>query len=370
MDRKLKVTILYDAVEDVEQARASERGEKVSPLVHEEVGKLLTEAGHTVQRIAARSPVQLATALAEDDSDLIFNVCESLGGVPYHEQNVAGLLELFGKRFTGTGSVGLAIAGDKALAKKLLSFHNINTPRFAVMQSGQLDVADDLSFPMFVKPSNADASIGIDHNSIVHNFKQLMERISYIETEFQAPALIEEFIDGREIYVSVLSGQKPEALPLVEWDFSGVPAGTPKIASAEAKWDETSVRYKDAPEVIVRDLPDAVVKALQQAALDAFRSLKLRDYGRVDMRVRQRPAGRAPVEARPPAREPRNDGQNAEEAEREAALEGWEFYLIEVNPNPHLATNSELPLAAKAHGLEYPQLIGRLVESAMARDLR
>lgn len=369
MDRKLKVTILYDAVEDDEQAKAAARGDKVVPLVYEEVGKLLTEAGHTVSTIAAKSAVDLAAQLDRDQSDLIFNVCESLGGVPYYEQNVAGMLELFGKRFTGTGSVGLAIAGDKALAKKLLSFHNINTPRFAVMQSGQLDTADDLTFPMFVKPANADASIGIDHRSIVHNFKELMERISYIETEFQAPALIEEFIDGREIYVSVLSGQKPEALPLVEWDFSKVPEGTPKIASAEAKWDETSERYKNAPEVIVRDLPAAVVKALQQAAIDAFRSLKLRDYGRVDMRVRKREPGQEPSK-RAPGRAGEGNALTAEEAEAEAALEGWEFYLIEVNPNPHLATNSELPLAAKAHGLSYPQLIERLVETAMARDLR
>jgi D-alanine-D-alanine ligase len=138
-----------------------------------------------------------------------------------------------------------------------------------------------------------------------------------------------------------------------------VPEGTPKIASAEAKWDESSERYKNAPEVIVRDLPAAVVTALQQAAIDAFRSLKLRDYGRVDMRVRQRPVGQQ-----------QKSGLSAEEAEREAALEGWEFYLIEVNPNPHLATNSELPLAAKAHGLSYPQLIERLVDTAMARDRR
>jgi hypothetical protein len=92
VDRKLKVTILYDAVEDREKALAIERGEKVSPLVHEEVGKLLAEAGHAVQRIAARSALELATQLEQDDSDLIFNVCESLGGVPYHEPNVAALL--------------------------------------------------------------------------------------------------------------------------------------------------------------------------------------------------------------------------------------------------------------------------------------
>lgn len=359
MDRKLEITILYDAVEDEVKAEAAERGDKVKPLVYEAIAEVLTEAGHTVKTVAATNAVELAAQLESDPSELMFNVCESLGGVPYLEQNVAGMLELFGKRFTGSGSVGLAIAGDKALAKKLLSFHGINTPRFAVMQSGQLDVADDLTFPMFIKPSNADASIGIDHKSIVHNFKELMERISYIETEFQAPALIEEFIDGREIYVGVIGGNKPEALPLVEWDFSNVPEGTPKIASSEAKWDETSERYKDTPEVIVSDLPAAVVEALQQAAVDAFRSLKLRDYGRVDMRVRQRPADQEP-----------KTGLTDEEVERERAMEGWEFYLIEVNPNPHLAPEGELAMAAKAHGLEYPQLIERILDNALGRELR
>ncbi|MDB4989599.1 MAG: hypothetical protein JWN04_4777 [Myxococcaceae bacterium] len=350
MERKLKVTILYDAIEDAVREENRALGKPEERLVYEELTDVLSSRGHTVQRIAATTVVELAQKLQEDDSDLVFNVCESLNGVGKHEVNVAALLELLGKRFTGAGSVGLALAGDKALAKKLLSFHGINTPRFSVMRAGQLDHVDDLTFPMFVKPSNEDASIGIDHRSIVHNFKELMERISYIETEFSSPALIEEFIDGREIYAGVLCGSKAEALPLVEWDFSGVPDGTPKIASAEAKWDAESPRYKDAPEVIVKDLPDAVVKALQQAAVEAVRALKLRDYARIDMRVRQRPV----------------DGPVADP--QQAALEGWEFYLIEVNPNPHLATNSELPLAAKASGLAYPELIERLVEIAMQRD--
>ncbi|MDB4976487.1 MAG: hypothetical protein JWN48_4828 [Myxococcaceae bacterium] len=355
MERKLNVTILYDAVEDTVREQSKARGEASGRLVYEELTDILSAQGHTVQRIAARDVVQLATELQQDDSDLIFNVCESLNGVGKHEVNVAALLELFGKRFTGAGSIGLALAGDKALAKKLLDFHGISTPRFSVMQSGQLEHVDDLTFPMFVKPSNEDASIGIDHRSIVHSFKELMERISYIETEFSSPALIEEFIDGREIYAGVLLAQKPEALPLVEWDFSNVPEGTPKIASAEAKWDEQSPRYKNAPEVIVKDLPDAVVKAVQHAAIEAVKALKLRDYARIDMRVRQRSSSTTPRQSTLP-----QDPQLA-------ALEGWELYVIEVNPNPHLATNSELPLAAKAHGLAYPELIARLVEIAMAR---
>lgn len=361
MERKLKITILYDAIEDLVREEQRARGEKTSRLVYEELQDVLTERGHRVGRIAAVDARQLAEELQRDDSDLVFNVCESLRGASKDEPNIAALLELFGKRFTGAGAIGLALAGDKALAKKLLSFHGINTPRFSVMQSGELDHVDDLSFPMFVKPSNEDASIGIDHQSIVHNFRELMERISYIQTEFGSPALIEEFIDGREIYAGVLCGAKPEALPLVEWDFSRVPEGTPKIASAEAKWDEQSARYKDAPEVIVKDLPQAVVSALQRAAVDAVRALKLRDYARIDMRVRRRPSGLPTSSEQPGARE-----QDPEIA----ALEGWEFFLIEANPNPHLATNSELPLAAKAMGLAYPDLIERLVENAMGRELR
>jgi D-alanine-D-alanine ligase len=264
-----------------------------------------------------------------------------------------------GKRFTGAGAIGLSLAGDKALAKKLLGFHGINTPRFSVIQAGQVDHADDLTFPMFVKPSNADASIGIDQRSVVNNFKELMERIGYIQTEFNAPALIEEFIDGREIYVSILQGEKLEALPVVEWDFSKLPPGTARIASAEAKWDENSPIFREAKEVIARDLPDFVTRALQEAGIEAFRSLKLRDYGRIDMRLRRR--------------EPATDAELVafkSDAAKQAAREGWEFFVIEVNPNPHLALDSEFPMAGSAAGLSYPALIERILESALARDLR
>lgn len=345
MERKLNVTVLYDAVEDEVKATAQARGERFPALAYEEIGAALSALGHTVRPLAAaQSALKLAAQIAEDGSDLIFNVCESFGGVGEKEQNVAALLELFGKRFTGAGSIGLSLAQDKALAKKLFSFHGISTPRFSVIEAGQVDHVDDLTFPMFVKPATSDASIGIDQRSIVHSFKELLERISYVETELSVPALIEEFIDGREIYVSVLGATKPVALPLVEWDFSRVPEGTPKIASAEAKWDDQSPRYKHAKEIIPSNLPEAVVARIESTALDAFRALKLRDYGRIDLRLRQR-----------------GDGQSPDD---------YELFLIEVNPNPHLASDSELPLAARASGLSYPQLIDRIVQSALTRALR
>jgi D-alanine-D-alanine ligase len=351
---------LYDAIEDDERDKEIAAHGKAAPLMYEVLGQVLAPLGHTVKPIKARSLEELTKLLAADQSDLVFNVCEGFCGVGHHEQHVAALLELMGKRFTGAGSIGLSLAGDKALAKKLPASHGINTPRFSLIQAGQVDHADDLSFPMFVKPSNADASIGIDQGSVVHNFKELMERIGYIHTEFQAPALIEEFIDGREIYVSVLQGEKLEALPIVEWDFSKLPPGTARIASAEAKWDENSPTFRHAKEGIARDLPECVELALKEAALEAFRSLKLRDYGRIDMRLRRRPHGA-------PALDP---STFRSDAARKAASEGWELFIIEVNPNPHLATDSEFPMAAKAAGWDYPALIERILESALARDLR
>jgi D-alanine-D-alanine ligase len=358
--RPLNISILYDACEDDERAKQLEAEGKAPPLICEVLGQVLAPLGHNVKTLKARSAPELTRLLSEDESELVFNVCEGFAGVGHHEQHVAALLELMGKRFTGAGSIGLALAGDKALAKKLLAFHGINTPRFSVIHSGQVDHADDLSFPMFVKPSNADASIGIDQHSVVHNFKELMERIGYIETEFHAPALIEEFIDGREIYVSVLQGERLEALPIVEWDFSKLPPGTARIASAEAKWDENSPVFRDAKEGIARDLPDFVELALKEAALEAFRSLKLRDYGRIDMRLRRRktPSSEAELAAL------------KTDAARQAAHAGWELFIIEVNPNPHLATDSEFPMAARAAGLAYPETIERILTSALTRELR
>jgi D-alanine-D-alanine ligase len=356
VERSLEITVLYDAIEDDEQAGRSERGEALSPLVHQVLCETLQRSGHRVRALAAgASALELAAQIEKDRSDLVFNVCESFGGVGQQEQNVAALLELFKRRFTGSGSLGLSLAQDKAIAKKLLSFHGISTPRFSVIEAGQVDHADDLTFPMFVKPSNADASIGIDEHSVVHNFKTLMERISYVQTECGAPALIEEYIEGRELYVGVLGGAKPGALPVLEWDFSRLPKGTPKIASAEAKWDEQSPIFRDAPQVFPDDLPPAVVQELQQTALNAYRALRLRDYGRVDMRLRRRDRARTTL-----------SGATLSSV---AGQSEWEVFLIEVNPNPHLAPNSELPVAAAKHGLDYGALIQSIIDNAMTRPL-
>jgi D-alanine-D-alanine ligase len=333
------ITLLYDEIEDRE---ATPNGD---PPVYQEVQRVLKERGHTVETMPASTDVRaLVGALERDSSDVIFNLCESLGGIDTHAIRVAALLELLGRPFTGAGSFGMTLAQDKALAKKIFSFHGIHYPRFSIMQAGAVEWSDELQFPLFVKPSNTDSSVGIDERSLCRNLKELMERISFIHTELKAPVLIEEFIDGREIFVGVLASENGlEALPIVEWDFSKVENG-PKFATAEAKWNAQSEGYK-APEHFPEDIPEPVYKRIQDAAVEACRALHLLDYGRVDMRLRRN-----------------RDSQLAA-----ADADGWEFFVIEVNPNPYLEERSEVAMAARKHGIEYPDLVERIVHSAMKR---
>src|SRR5262249_5995837 len=220
--------------------------------------------GHEVTLMAASpDPRTLARQIGADTAPIVFNLCEGLNGVSRHEQNVAALLELFARRYTGAPPIGLTLAQDKALAKKILQFHGIRTPKFMVMQAGAPEHADHLDFPLIVKPSTEDASIGIDEGAVVCDLKELMDRISYVQTSFGAPALVEEFIDGRELYVSVIEeGDRVEALPILEWDFSNLPKGVPRIASAEAKWDEDNKVYRKSPELFPDDIPELLAKAI------------------------------------------------------------------------------------------------------------
>src|SRR5438045_7004921 len=198
--------------------------------------------------------------------------------------NIAAYLDLLGRRYTGAGPHGLYLAQDKAVAKKMFAFHGIRTPYFATSYKGKLDHSHDIAFPLIVKPVAEDGSIGIDSGSVVNSVKELLERIHYIHEEFDSPALIEEYIEGREIYAAVLGNGQPEALPLVELDMSQLPAGTPRIAGTEVKWEKDHVAYKKTVSKIAEDLDEDTVNSLQETAVAAYQALHLRDYGRIDMR--------------------------------------------------------------------------------------
>jgi D-alanine-D-alanine ligase len=227
----------------------------------------------------------------------------------------------------------LMLAQDKAIAKKIFAFHGIHTPVFAKSFRGRLDFSHDLQFPVIVKPAREDGSIGIEFSAVVSSIRELMERMDWLHANFNSPVLIEEYIEGREMYVGVIGNDKPEGLPVVELDLSRLPDGTPRIAAAEVKWGKGTKAYRDTKSAVATDLPEETVTALQQTAVAAYQALELRDYGRVDMRLQ--PDGRV--------------------------------HVIEVNPNPWLSSKAEFAMAARKSGRNYLQLVEEIVDLAMAR---
>jgi D-alanine-D-alanine ligase len=312
----------------------------VDPVL-EQIRGALTSAGHAASLLAVGTDVQsVVSGLRSASPDLVFNLAESFGGKSALESNVAALLNLLGLRYTGSSPAGLLLAGDKSLTKKILRIHEIRTPQFTTLYRGAVDWSSDLTFPVIVKPPQEDASIGITSTSIVGDLKELFEKIAELQHEFPGPVLVEEFVDGREFYVGVLGNVRPEALPVIELDFSAMPAGRPRIASWEAKWgtdgagagEEFAGTRSIFPDGIAEDL----VKRMQSVAVECFQALRLRDYARIDLRVT-----------------PNGD-----------------VYVIEVNPNCYLERESEFARAAERSGLSYDALISRIVDLAAARYSR
>jgi D-alanine-D-alanine ligase len=350
MPGKLKIAVLYENTDNTgsqeqpatrvhhkERRRAGRRRrwpgpERRQKIDREHVVEALRANGYDASLYELRDEGALL-ALANTDADLVFNMVEAYAGDDSREPHVAAFLDLLELRYTGAGPHTLFLAQDKALAKKSFDFHGIRTPRFASSYKGKLEHVDDLEFPLIVKPANEDGSVGIDAGAVVRTLRELMERVSMIQERFDSPALIEEYIEGREMYVGVIGNDKPFALPVVELDLSNLPEGMPRIAGQEVKWDKGSEAYEATRSAAARDLDPDVARRLQDTGLQVYSALKMRDYGRVDMRLT--PDGR--------------------------------IYVIEANPNPWLAPEAELAIAAALAGRSYVELIGQIVELALAR---
>src|SRR5690348_11263270 len=284
---KLRIGVLYDFWWDEDESReGTDRPKRKAPDEDvQEVYEALKKKGHNPVFLRLDGTPTSLIELAQSETDVVFNLVESFGGNDSCDSNVAAYLELLGRRFTGTGAHGLFLAQEKALAKKIFAFHGIHTPYFATVYRGRTDHAHDIQFPVIVKPAREDGSIGIQFGAVCGSIKELMERIDYIHAEFDTPALIEEYIEGRELYVGVMGNEKPEALPVVEMDLSKLPEGTPRIAGSEVKWEEDTEAYKKTRPFVPEDLDAEMVKRLSDAAIQAYQALQLRDYGRIDFRL-------------------------------------------------------------------------------------
>ncbi len=267
---KLKITVLYDLWED-EPAEVPEeevpaprkrKGQKVrkkKPVKHdrEEIFEALEKLGHEPSYHVLNGRSQSLLGLAKCGADLIFNLTESYAGDNTKEMQVSAFLDMLDIPYTGAGPRGNILAQDKSIAKKMFAFHGIQSPYFATAYRGTIDHAHDISFPLIVKPTSEDGSIGIDAAAVVNSVKELMERLSYVQTEFDSPALIEEYIDGREIYAAILGNDEhARALPLVELDLSKLPKGMPRIASQEVKFEKDTEAYKLTKSAIAEDIDE------------------------------------------------------------------------------------------------------------------
>jgi len=327
----MKITLLHnaDALEP-----------PVDPVLDQLTGALRA-LGHDVDTLPVdRDVLPIVTQLQSVRPDLVVNLAESFDDKSALDSSVTALLNLLGLRYTGSSPAGLIAAGDKSLTKKILSFHGIQTPQFATLYRGAVDWAGDLTFPVIVKPPQEDASLGITSASVVREIKDLFDRIGELQLEYQGPVLVEQYIEGREFYVGVLGNVNVEALPIIELDFSGFPDDRPRIASWAAKWGEdgegSGAEFAGTKSIFPEGLSPELEGRMQKVAIDSFQALRLRDYARIDLRV-------SPAD---------------------------EIYVIEVNPNCYLEKESEFARAAQKSGLEYQDLIARIIDLATARYSR
>jgi D-alanine-D-alanine ligase len=310
--------------------------EKISEETVEEMAQQAYEAVLALDYPAVLIPLKesfmgFLRRIQEVKPQVIINFCESFCEKSQMESNIAAAFELLEIPFTGSGSRALTICQDKFQAKAILSAHGLPTAKARLVTAA--DQVVGLRFPLIVKPNAEDASQGVYPDSVVHNGKSIRERVQKILDTYKEPAIVEEFIEGREFNVAVIEGEKVEALPVSEIDFSAMPAGQPKIVSYEAKWFEDNELYLKTPPVCPAAVPETVRARLQEYAVRAFRVMGCQDYARVDFRMNK-------------------DG---------------DIFILEVNPNPDISLNAGYVRALTAAGLDYPTFWGRMIDNALRR---
>jgi D-alanine-D-alanine ligase len=301
----------------------------------EDIKVALTELGYKPTVMNVNGDIfRLIDYLREERPDLIFNLVECVENESEQEMNVAGIYELLKIPYTGAPAFTLGTLLHKARVKEILTYHGIKTPRFQMFDvKDRIGIDGHLSFPLIVKPSREDASVGIDDDAVVYTVNDLKKRIRYVLQEFEQPALVEEFIKGRELNVAILGNKPPTVLPISEIDFSGLTDGMHHIVSYAAKWMHGTVEYEGTKGICPALLPLATEARIKDIALRCYTILGCRDYARVDLRLTK-------------------DGVP---------------YVLEVNPNPDISDDAGFARSARAYGLGFSNTIGKIVEIALER---
>lgn len=335
--KKLKVLALFDAIapttldQDLSEELLTEDWKTETNVLG-----ALRELGHTAAYVAIFDNLDLLRQKLESfQPDVIFNLADQFKNNRAFDQNIVSFLEMYGVPFTGCGSTGLTLCKHKGISKKILSYHRIHTPAFVIIARGRrIARPPKLRFPILVKPLKEEASLGISQASYVSNDEQFRERVQFIHDKYANDVIAEEYIHGRELYVSLMGNLRLHEFPIRELVFKEVPPDEPKIATFKAKWDDEYRERWGLKNQYAEDLDPVVVRDIQQTCKRIYRLLTLDGYARMDLRL---------------------TADN-------------KVYFIEANPNPILAADEDFALSASKAGVPYPQLIERIMRQGLRAE--
>ncbi|MEJ2105295.1 MAG: ATP-grasp domain-containing protein [Ignavibacteriaceae bacterium] len=303
---------------------------------YEAIANALSEEGYETELVNIEENIEVLIALlSKNPPDIVFNLIEHYKEDPELENLVAGLYTLYGVPFTGSGPFTLALCQRKGMTKQLLLANNVPTPRYKLLSEPKLPARHGLHYPMIVKPAREDASSGVEKDSVVYNLEQLNERIKKVFEEYNPPILVEEFIEGRELHVSVLGNDPPEVLPIIEFDFSELPSDHPSIISYDAKWDPLKESFHRVHSICPAKLSKRLEKKVKEATLEAYKITGCHDYARMDIRL----------------------------------TKDNKVFLLEVNPNPDLTESVSFMESSEKMGLSFGETLSKIVECALKRTL-
>ena len=329
----MRIGVFYQDPKKIVEAYPNDCQGRDTLLPHISIKKALEARGHEVilMDIAARH----YSEYRNEKVDCIFNLCdEGIEGNAYFEPHAAAILDTYHVPYTGSDFLTLGLCLRKGITKEIIWYHKIPTPTFQIITHADEVISPKLTFPLIVKPTREDGSIGIRMTSVVNTPEDLHTQVLHILSEYKQPALIEQYIEGREINVSVIGhGESATALPVSEILFDGFPKGYPRICSYEAKWLTDSIFYHKTKPQCPANVPPAMAKKIQKTALKLYNIFECRDYARVDFRVDN--LGRA--------------------------------YVLEFNPNPDISEDAGLANAARTIGMSYSDLIENIIKSAIDR---
>ena len=294
-----------------------------------DVTSTLRKMEHEVRCVGVLdSLTELRTTVADWKPDIVFNLLEEFDGIVTYDQHVVAFLELLRQPYTGCNPRGLLLSRDKPLSKQLLTYHRIPTPQFFVARKGiKFRPPKKLKYPLFVKSTSEDASLGIAQASVVEDETRLKERVEFVHEQVKSDALVEEFIEGRELYVGVFGNERLTRLPVWEMVFGSMPDSLAAIATRKVKWDKKYQGKYGITTHAAEELPQPVIARLDTLSRRIYRALGLSGFARMDFRVTK-------------------DGQ---------------VYVLEANANPNLEAEEDFAESARAAGIPYDDLLGRLM---------